>query len=343
METENRSAGDHLSLLQALARAPHRYSFFQAVRGLERVYPDKPRVGTSLRLADDAFRIGQEPDLDFAPATLSAFRPGGGPGGVPQLMVRFQGLTGPNGPLPLHLTEFARERSRRVGEAADRTLVHFLNVFHHRLFTQFYRAWAEAQPTVSMDRVDGDNFGRWVASLAGYGMLSLRLRDQVPDSAKLAAAGLLARTVRNAEGLATVLADYFRVPAQVLDWHPHWLRLPEDAQTRIGLGQSSARLGLTAVLGQRVWDCQSSFMVVLGPLTLSQFKRFLPGQSSMLRLKDWVLNYSGYELGCNLRLVLHREQVPAIRLGRQGKLGHTTWLGRRTACGDSDDLELHVQ
>ena len=342
MEAQNRTSSDHLSLMQALASAPHRYSFFQAVRQLECAYPDKPRVGTSLVLADDAFRIGQEPEMDFAPATLRAFRPAGGPGGVPQLLVRFQGLTGPNGPLPLHLTEFARERSRRVGESADRTLVAFLNVFHHRLFTQFYRAWAEAQPTVSLDRADRDNFGRWVGSLAGYGMLSLRRRDQVPDAAKFAAAGLLSRSARNAEGLGVVLANFFRVPAQVLQWHPHWLRLPADAQTRIGLGQASAQLGRTAVVGHRVWDCQSSFMVRLGPLTLDQFKRFLPGQPSMASLRDWVLNYSGFGLGCTLRLVLQRDQVPSIRLGRQGQLGHTTWLGRRRSPTDADDLELQV-
>ena len=119
-------------------------------------------------------------------------------------------------------------------------------------------------------------------------------------------------------------------------------RSPEDAQTRFGLGQASNRLGLTAVVGQRVWDCQSSFQVVLGPLNLDQFKRFLPGEDSMRSLKDWVLNYCGFELGCSVRLILLRDQVPATRLGQQGALGRTAWLGRRPNWEDADDLELHV-
>ena len=339
MDAENRAASDRVALMQALSGAPHRYSFFQAVRLLECAFPEKPRVGTSLRLADDPFRLGQEPDLDFASATLSSFRPSAGLAGLPQLMVRFQGLTGPNGPLPLHLTEYARDRMRNAG---DSTLVHFFNMFHHRLLSMFYRAWAEAQPTVSLDRADSDNFGRWVSSLAGYGMRPMRRRDKVPDSAKLAAAGLLARTVRNAEGLSGLLADYFQVPARLMEWHPHWLKLPEDAQTRIGFGQASASLGLTAVVGQRVWDCQSGFLVVLGPLKLDQYKRFLPGRDSMRSLKDWVLNYCGFELGCSVRLILLREEVPRTHLGQQGALGMTTWLGHRLSKDDADELELQV-
>lgn len=341
METTDRAPGRGVAVLQALATAPHRYSFYQAMRMLEAAFAELPRVGTSRRLRDDAFRIGQQPDLDFAPATLSGFKPAQGAAGVPKLYVRFQGLTGPNGPLPLHITEYARDRMRNAG---DPTMVHFFDVFHHRLLSLFYRAWAEANPVASLDRPEQDNFGRWVASLAGWGMKSLRHRDSVPDGAKLAATGLFARTVRNADGLATVLASYFQVAVRVRDWHPHWVALPADSHTRLGAGPASAALGRTAVVGRRVWDCQSQFQVVLGPLSREQFVRFLPGQPSMQRLKDWVLNYCGFELGCHVRLVLRRDEVPATRLGAAGggQLGWTTWLGRRRSEAHADDLELRV-
>lgn len=69
--------------------------------------------------------------------------------------VRFFGMLGPNGPLPLHLTEYARSRSIHAG---DQTLVRFLDIFHHRFMALFYRAWAQAQPTVSLDRPGEDRF-----------------------------------------------------------------------------------------------------------------------------------------------------------------------------------------
>ena len=103
--------------------------------------------------------------MAFAPSTLSAFEEQAG-GRPPRLEQRFFGLLGPNGPLPLHLTEYARDRLRHHG---DRTLVRFLDLFHHRLALLFYRAWAEARPTVQHDRPDEDRFATYVGSLAGYG------------------------------------------------------------------------------------------------------------------------------------------------------------------------------
>ena len=44
------------------------------------------------------------------------------------------GLLGPNGPLPLHLTEYVRERLRHH---ADPTFARFLDLFHHR-FALFF-------------------------------------------------------------------------------------------------------------------------------------------------------------------------------------------------------------
>ena len=70
-------------------------------------------------------------------------------GAPPRLQVRLFGLFGPNGPLPLHLTEYARERLRLAG---DPTFARFCDIFHHRFLALFYRAWAQAQPHVNRDR-----------------------------------------------------------------------------------------------------------------------------------------------------------------------------------------------
>src|SRR5256885_17243685 len=45
----------------------------------------------------------------------------------------------------------------------------------------FYRAWAEARPTVHQDRPDEDRFTVYVGSLAGHGLPATRNRDAVPD------------------------------------------------------------------------------------------------------------------------------------------------------------------
>ncbi|MET0383640.1 MAG: type VI secretion system baseplate subunit TssG [Burkholderiaceae bacterium] len=326
-------------LLRALAEQPWRFGFFQAVRLLENAHPGLPRIGTSLRLRDDPIRFAQSPSLAFPPATLSAFSPGEGTAS-PTLTVRFFGLFGANGPLPLHLTEFARERSRRM--PADRALVRFLDMFHHRMLSLFYRAWAEARPTVSLDRPDNDPFSRWVGSVAGFGQATLRGRDSIPDSARLAASGVLGRAVHNAEGLESILVDFFRVRMVVHQWQPHWMRLPEESRSRIGRRSAPVRLGESAVVGARVWDCQTRFRVEVGPLTLAEYERFLPGGQSMRRLHDWVLNYIGHELSCEMHLILKKDEVPPVALGNAGALGWTSWLGRRRESSDAGDLVLAV-
>jgi type VI secretion system protein ImpH len=326
-------------LLRRLADEPHRFDFFQAVRLLENAHPGLPRVGTSLRLRDDPVRFAQSPSLSFAPAALAGFAPAAGEA-PPTLTQRFFGLFGANGPLPLHMTEYARERARRM--PSDRALVRFLDMFHHRLLSLLYRAWAEAQPAVSLDRPDNDPFSRWVGSLAGYGQATLTGRDAVPDGARLAAVGILGRSVHGAEGLERILNDFFRVPVRVHQWQPHWMRLPEDARSRIGLRNAPVALGQNALIGAKVWDCQTRFRIEIGPLTLAQYKRFLPGGESLRRLRDWVLNYVGHELSCELHLVLRKEEVPAVRLGAAGALGWTSWLGARRIDEPAGDLVLGI-
>jgi type VI secretion system protein ImpH len=326
-------------LLRRLAEEPHKFGFFQAVRLLENAHPGLPRIGTSLRLRDDPIRFAQSPSLSFAPSALARFVPAVGDV-PPTLHQRFFGLFGANGPLPLHLTEYARERSRRT--PSDRALVRFLDMFHHRMLSLLYRAWAEASPAVSMDRPDNDPFSRWVASVAGYGQPTLMGRDSVPDGARLAASGILGRAVHGAEGLERILNDFFRVPVRVHQWQPHWMRLPDDALSRIGLRNAPVGLGQNTVIGARVWDCQTRFRVEIGPLTLEQYKRFLPGGESMRRLHDWVLNYIGYELSCEMHLVLKKEEVPAVRLGAAGALGWTSWIGTRHVDAPAGDLVLGI-
>lgn len=326
-------------LLRKLQAEPHKFGFFQAVRLLENAHPGLPRIGTSLRLRDDPIRFAQSPTLAFAPSALSRFVPADGDK-PPILDQRFFGMFGPNGALPLHLTEYARERSRRT--PSDRALVRFLDMFHHRLLSLLYRAWAEASPAVSMDRPDNDPFSRWVGSIAGYGQPTLTSRDSVPDGARLAAAGILGRSVHSAEGLERILNDFFRVPVRVHQWEPYWMRLPEDALTRIGLRNAPVALGQSAVVGAKVWDCQNRFRIEIGPLTLTQYQRFLPGGDSLKRLRDWVLNYIGYELSCEMHLVLKKDEVPAVKLGAAGALGWTSWLGKRPSPTPAGDLRLGI-
>ena len=333
--TDGRAAA-RLALFEALARAPWSFDFFQALRRIEGLFTDRPKLGRALRPADEPVRLSQEASVAFAPSTLSACETDDGR--PPRLEQRFFGLLGANGPLPLHITEYVRER---LIHNSDPTLARFLDLFHHRMALLFYRAWAEARPTVHQDRPDEDRFTAYVGSLSGHGLHGTLVRDAVPDHAKRFYVGHLARNPKNAEGLASILEGFFQLPVRVDQFVFGWLELPRDQRTALG-GEPrvSGALGLGTVVGERVRDVQSRFRAVMGPMDLDRFCDFLPGGRSLEKLKHWVRNYVGFEFDWDVQLVLARDEVPGIRLGREGQLGWTTWLGARRADTDARDLTL---
>lgn len=310
--------------------------FFQALRLLENAHPDKPRIGASLRPRDDAVRFGRDPSLNFEPGAVAGFTPAGGDARA-RLAVNFLGLFGANGPLPLHLTEYARDRARNHN---DPTLVAFLDVFHHRMVSLFYRARAEADPAISLDRPDSDRFADYVGSLFGIGTPALRGRDEIGDFAKLHFAGLMANQRRPAAGLVTILRAYFKLPVELKQFVGHWMTIPLDGQTRIGMEDRGNRLGTSAVLGKKVWDCQHKFRLVIGPLGYDDYERMLPGGASMTRLVDWVKSYAGTVLDWDVRLVLERPEVPPLKLGAR-RLGWTTYLASGPAVRDARQLLIN--
>ena len=371
MADADRTPSHSVTLMDQLDREPFAFDFFQAVRRLDCAHPDKPQTGASSRAVDDPVRFGQEASLAFAPATLQALERGDSD--RPRLIERFFGLLGPQGPLPLHLTEYVRDRVRNHG---DHTLLSFLNVFHHRMISLFYRAWARVRPTVSFDRPAPDRFGDYVGSLFGLGMASLAERNALPDLPKRHFAGLMSCQTRHADGLLAILRGYFGLPVQIQEFIGQWIELPVNCRCLVGL--SSSRLGVDTTVGSHVWDCQQKFRVIFGPLKLDDYYRMLPGGSRMSsgaagdsgmgaaaqpaerggsssgaaaqaagpmgasldRLIAAIRSYVGDELQWDLQLILRKVDTPPLGLGIVGRLGWSSWMIREQMPRDPDDLVL---
>lgn len=337
--TEDLPTDDRAAALDRLLREVHAqpwaFDFFALLRQVDALRPDAPRTGQARRPVQEALRLGQVPEMDFAPAPLAHLEQRETPAGEPlppRLAVRFFGLMGPHGPMPLHITEYVRERARQHG---DKTLTRFLDLFHHRLLSLFYRAWAQHQPTVHLDRPADDRYTAWLAAAAG---LPLGGQGALPARALAYQAGLLSRRTRSIEGLCKVLRQYFGVPVALVPHVGEWLAVQPQDRSRLGHARNrpehalgAAALGRDATAGSRVWDRQYRFRLVLGPLPLARYLAFVPGGAAFAELQDWVRLLAGTHLRWDLQLLLHPHERPAPRLGRQVRLGLTGWLGRRTA------------
>lgn len=317
-------------LLAEVEKAPWAHDFFALMRRVDALRPEAPVLGTALRPSQELLRLGQVPELDFAPAALAKFDRDAL---HPRLGVRFFGLLGPHGPMPLHLTEYVRER---LHQRSDPTLAHFLDVFHHRLLGLFYRAWAQTQPVVNLDRPGHDRYAQWLGATFGLTRQDARA-SAVPEHAKLFQAGLIGSRSRHPEALTKVLRQYFRVPVELVPHVGQWLVLAREDRSRLGYARNRpersqvphAELGRSANAGHKVWDRQYRFRLRIGPLTLAQYHDFLPGGSAWQPLRDWVRLLAGDDLNWDAQLVLKGREVPAPHPDGRMRLGVTSWLGRR--------------
>ena len=341
MADDERTTTAAVSVAAALAREPFAFDFFQALRRLECAYRAMPRIGEAPLPVYEPVRFAQEPSLAFAPSALSRFTPADDRRAA-RLAVTFFGTFGPNGPLPLHLTEHARQRLQQN----DPTFARFLDLFHHRMLSLFYRAWGNSEPTVAHDRPRVDRFMTYVGALCGLGMPSLRERDEFPDAAKLYYAGRLAAQPRNAEGLRAILGDFFAMPAEIEQFVGEWIDVPREHGFRLGGSRRRGAIGMgllgqTTIVGTRVWSRQHKFRIVLGPLSRAEFQRMLPGGASLRRLRAIVLGYVGHELAWDVRLILQKEALRPMQLG-SGQLGRTTWLVGNAEGGVAHSEDLIV-
>jgi type VI secretion system protein ImpH len=313
-----RDAPEHLAPLVAELRAqPQRFSLFAALRLLEQWYADQPRFGTARELADEPVRCAQTPHLAYEPNEVADF--GEGASTVPRLEQFAFGLFGPEGPLPLHLTEFALERSEQHNDPLSSE---FVNLFQHRMILLFYRAWANADPATNLDRPQADRFKESLGALLG---LPASASESAAGDPRLSCAAHFAPGPRSAAGLEAVLTASFDIEVQVRQFMGAWFEIPESARLRLGTSSSSAMLGSGATLGVLSWQRQAKFEIVMGPLDEETLRDFLPGSPTLARLTHLVRQYTNDQWDWQIRLLPTARPAAQLRVGPC--LGWTTWVG----------------
>lgn len=309
-----------------IVREPYRFDVFNVLRDAERRSAALPRIGDSARRREDAITLGQDPFVAFPAcnvnrATLAS-------DGRLNVFVRFLGLLGPQGALPLTLTEEVYHWHLSHDEAFAR----FLDIFNHRFLQLFFRAWADARPISQHDRPDADRFHDYLASLIGIGTDRFRNLDTVPDIGKLAFAGLLSPRVKSASRLSDFLAAFFGVKVEIDEFLP--TLLPLDPTERTRLGETNSGIGVDLIIGAAVLSFQDRFRIRIYTETLKQYESFLPKGTMAQKLADAVRFYIGDELEWDVELALPRRLAPAAQLGTSGRLGWTGWMSPDRAPSD---------
>lgn len=328
---------------QKLFDEPYRFEFFQAVRLLEKIFPERATVGYEALPLKEVVRFRSHPTNTFPPSEIfdisEVVDDFTGEQKL-ELIVNFMGLIGPQGVLPAHYTELVMERVRY----RDTSLYAFLDMFTHRLVSLFYRAWEKYRFPVSYER-GKDDFTEFLFDFVGIGTVGQHGKLNLDDESLLPYSGLIAQKPHSVSALEQILSDYYGVPAKVEQFTGQWLNLDDESITR--LGTANSRLGLNAVIGTRVWDDQSKFRVLLGAMGFNQFQAFLPNGTAYKALKSIIRFMVGEELDFDVQLKLKKKEVPGTilttRAVRRPMLGWTSFLKTKPFIKDDEQVILPME
>ena len=101
--------------------------------------------------------------------------------------------------------------------------------------------------------------------------------------------GLLLRQSRSTANLQKLLTQYFKVPTNIQTNIGYWI----DVLKKNLIGISSYPLGTGLLLGDKLYDVQSKFRIIIGPLTLDAYQSFFKNGYNTLRLKNGYVYFGG--------------------------------------------------
>lgn len=310
-------------LKERLFKEYYKFSFYNAVRLLECMFPDKRPLGQTLEPRSEPVRFSGKPGFVFPASDISKLE--NGDSGGPALMeVTFMGLVGPKGVLPQWYNELVAERIWKK----DSSLIAFLNLFNHRFISLFYLAWKKHRFTANYLPDAKDRLSRYLLSLIGLGTAGLAGRIKLPLEALIFFSGLLSRSVPSATAIKSTVEYFADAPVQIEQFIERMHPLSAEDQTQ--LGTANAQLGLDTVCGSYIRECQTKFRVNLGPLSFDNFLRFLPAGDMLGPIFSLVRYMVGIEYEFEIRLFLKRAEVPGCILGQETpaspRLGWSTWI-----------------
>jgi type VI secretion system protein ImpH len=307
-------------LKKDLTGTPKRFSYFQALRLLQRTAGDGQAFSAFLH---EHVRIRPPVSLGFADVDVSDIRDISTQDRTRfEITANFLGLYGPASPLPTYYTE------ELIDELFEEETVKrdFLDIFNDRLFKLFYESWSKYRLAVKiLDEKDPDSLKR-IYSLIG--LAEPEMRRRLPESdALLRYAGLFLCHPRSALGLQTLIADFFDLPAVEIEQCAE-REVPIDADQRFLTGVQACVLGEDSHIGSRISDYSSKIRIRCGPLDHDRFHEMAPGTELFDQLTRVINAYLDQPLSVDIRFIVREDQIRPATLGgpQWCQLGYHTWL-----------------
>jgi len=329
-------------LAEALAGRIRSFSFFQLIRLLERRSQSGVRVGGAGPAGAESLRFRPETSLGFPATDVVAIE------SVPsssdssrrlRITTAFLGLYGSTSPLPSFYSEEV------LWEDPDNSRVRdFLDIFHHRLISLFYRCWCKYRYPIEFEHGKEDPITPRLFALICLGSPALVEATGLPDSWRLLHfAGLFHHQPHSGSDLERILSDYFDgLPVEVEECTGRWVPIRQEQMS--ALGRRNCRLGVDCAIGKRVYGRMTSFRVWIGPCDYQHMLDFLPDQDNyrvLRRIVDLFVNDPlEFDIGLRVRGLPQLRVTAEESSGRASRLGWNTWLFSSLPEGDREEAAV---
>jgi type VI secretion system protein ImpH len=319
---------DHIK--RDLLEKGHEFSFAQAIRLLRLA---GARAEAPLDPADCSkakqIRILPNNSLSFPPADIAGIDEIEGEVSRFRVTANFLGLYGHSSPLPTFYSEELLDEAT-LDESVSRD---FLDIFNHRIFALFYRCSLKYSLFFQLMEEAGSEVEERLFCLAGLGSPLLRedMEIAVPLCRYL---GLITQYPHSACGLETILRDAFSgVLVEVVQCIKRTVKIPPHQL--ISVGSNGCSLGIDSCIGGEVEDATGQFRLRIGPVSLEDFNRMLPGNPLNEKLIAMTRFYLVEPLQFDIELILAENECRPIRIGMEmSRLGLDAWVFSSSTIGE---------
>ncbi|WP_061709053.1 type VI secretion system baseplate subunit TssG [Pseudenterobacter timonensis] len=321
MARESQPARTGLTL--ALNKDIWRANFYRFCQLLEQENPDAPKLGTTSHPGDEPVRFRPWQGMGFPVTELRTVETDEeSPELPPTVRTTFLGMYGVDSPLPgAYLDDIARHRE------GHEAVTSFLDIFSHRITTQYYRIWRKYAYPATFEAGGRDATSQCLLGLIGLGIPGTAEHVATPVSRFLALLGTMRLPTRNAEGIRA-LVSLLAPNTRAFITEPDPVKVHIDNRSGLGAG-NRIRLSQRATLGKTAKEACSRILVTLKTEDPDEAEGWLPGGVLHTDLLVLLRVYLGYRSDARLRLTVPVRLLPEPHLGkgRRIQLGRTGLLG----------------
>ena len=128
------------------------------------------------------------------------------------------------------------------------------------------------------------------------------------------------------ENFRAILTNFFEADVEIEEYIGQWI---DASAFSINLeNKNQITLGQGFLVGDKIFDITQKIRLVIGPIDLQKYLKFMRGQKLANQLIEWVGQYTRHQFDWDVDFIVDYTTIPESSLSSGVALGLTSWLGQ---------------